>query len=146
MGRWVKVLLGPLPATVFLLPLLFAGGLGAAIALIAVLRDPAFSAYARWNSVISTAMFLVWIAAAGVGVLALWRVVLAERPAALRDGPRRWWLASGLAVGLIAAGSWLCTVAADRHSYGFQTWAVWLALLLGPLVLGACYLVFLLRR
>jgi len=91
-GRWVKVLLGPLPATVFFLPLLFAGGVGAAIALIAVLRDPAFSTLERWNSVLSTTVLLIWIAAAGVGVLALWRV-LTERPAALREGPHRWWLA-----------------------------------------------------
>lgn len=146
MGRWVKVVLGPLPATVLLLPLLFAGGLGAAIALLSVLFDPARSAAERWATVVSTGVVLVWVAAAGLGVLALWLVVSAETPTALREAPARWWLAAGLAIGLIAAGRWLWTMAAGGHSYGTQTWAIWLGLLLGPLVLGGYYLVLLVRR
>jgi len=34
MGYWLRVILGPLPATVLLIPLLFAGELGSAIALV----------------------------------------------------------------------------------------------------------------
>jgi hypothetical protein len=145
-GRWVRVLLGPLPATVLLLPLLFAGGLGAAIGLLAVLVESGRSATERWATVTSTGVVLAWVAAAGVGVLALWLVVLAEPPAALKQAPARWWLAAGLFLGLIAAARWLWTMAAGGHSYGTQTWAVWLALLVGPLVLGCYYLVLLLRR
>jgi hypothetical protein len=140
------VLLGPLPATVLLLPLLFAGGLGTAIGLLAVLVEPGRSAAERWATVTSTGVVLAWVAAAGVGVLALWLVVLAEPPAALKQAPARWWLAAGLFLGLIAAGRWLWTMAAGGPSYGTQTWAVWLALLVGPLVLGSYYLVLLLRR
>jgi hypothetical protein len=50
-GRWVRVLLGPLPATILLLPLLFAGGLGTAIGVLAVLLEPGHSAAERWSTV-----------------------------------------------------------------------------------------------
>jgi hypothetical protein len=144
-GRWVRVLLGPLPATVLLLPLLFAGGLGAAIGVLTALVESGRSAAERWATVTSTGVVLAWVAAAGVGVLALWIVVLAEPPAALRRAPARWWLVVGL-LGLMAASRWLWTMAAGGYSYGTQTWAVWLVLLLGPLALGSYYLALLLRR
>jgi hypothetical protein len=72
--------------------------------------------------------------------------VLSEATASLRDAPARWWLATGLFVGLIAAGRRLWTMAAGEHSYGPLTWTVWLVLLLGPLVLGGYYLLVLLLR
>ena len=77
MRRWIRVLLGPLPATVLLLPLLFAGRLGAAIALAAGLVEPNRSLADRWATVTASGMVLGWVAAAGVGVLALWVAVLA---------------------------------------------------------------------
>ncbi len=122
MGRWVRVLLGPLPATVLLLPLLFAGGLGAGIALVAALVEPGHSAAERWATVTSTGAILGWIAAAAAGVLALWAMALAEPPAALRQAPARWWLG---------------TITTAGHGYGTQTWMVWLVLLVGPLALGS---------
>jgi hypothetical protein len=144
-GRWMRVLLGPLPATILLLPVLFAGGLGAAIGLLAVLIEPGRSAAERWSSVASAGVVLAWVAAAGVGVLALWLAALIESPAALKQAPARWWLAAGLLLGLLAAGRWLWTMVAGGHSYDALTWAVWLGLLVGPLVLGTRYLVLLLR-
>ena len=137
MGRWVRVLLGPLPATVLLLPLLFAGGLGAGIALVAALVEPGHSAAERWATVTSTGAILGWIAAAAAGVLALWAMALAEPPAALRQAPARWWLAAGLLLGLVAASRWLGTMTTAGHGYGTQTWMVWLVLLVGPLALGS---------
>ena len=84
--------------------------------------------------------------ASSVGVVALWLVVSARTPAAWRAAPVRWWLVTGLAVGLASAACWLWIMAGSRHSYGPQTWAVWLVLLLGPLVMGSYYLVLLGRR
>jgi hypothetical protein len=144
-GRWVRVLLGPFPATVLLLPLLFAGGLGAAIALVAALVEPDLPGAERWSTVTRTAVVLAWVTAAGVGVLALWVVTLVEPPAALKQAPARRWLAAGLLLGFLAAGRWLWTMTAGGHSYDPLTWAVWLTLLAGPLVLGSYYLVLLLR-
>jgi hypothetical protein len=144
--RWIRVLLGPLPATVVLLPVLFAGGMGAMIALVAGLVAPGASAGARWTTVMTTGPILMWVAAAGVGVLALWVVVLADSPAVLRQSPARWWLAVGLLLGGLAAGRWLWVLAMSGHSYGPVTWAVWLVMLLGPLVLGTYYLGVLLSR
>lgn len=146
MERWIRVLLGPLPATVVLLPVLFAGGVGAVIALVAGVVAPGASADARWTTVVTTGPILLWVAAAAVGVLALWMVVLAEAPAVLRQGPARWWLAAGLFLGGLAAGRWLWFIATAGHSYDLVTWAVWLVMLLGPLVLGTYYLAALLRR
>lgn len=146
MGRWVRVLLGPLPATAILLPLLFAGGLGTAIAVLAWLVEPGRSTAQWWDTVSSTGLLLAWMAAAGLGVMALWVAVLAESPEALRESPARWRLVAGLLLGLVAAGRWLWTMAAGRHSYDTATWAVWLVLLVGPVVLGTYYLVVFARR
>ena len=146
MGRLLRVLLGPLPATVLLLPLLFAGGLGAAIALMTGLLEPNRTPAERWGMVSTSGMILMWVAAAGVGVLALWLVTLAESLARLRQSPGRWFLAAGLLIGLVAAGRWLWIMAAGGHDYGAQTWAVWLGLLIGPVVLGGYYFINLLRE
>ena len=146
MGRWIRVLLGPLPATVLLLPLLFAGGAGAAIAFVAGLVEPGRSLAERWASASTAGMVLAWIAAAGIGVLALWIVVLAEPRAGLSQARLRWWLAAGLLIGLLAAARWLATIAGSGHTYSLLIWAVWLGLLVGPLVLGTYYLVLLVRQ
>jgi len=146
MGHWLRVLLGPLPATVLLLPLLFVGGLGAAIALVTGLLEPNRSLAERWAMVGTSAMILFWVAAAGIGVLALWLVTLAEEPAAMRKYPARWLLAAGLIIGLVAAIRWLWIMWAGGQSYDPLIWAVWLGLLTGPVVLGAYYLTQLLRE
>jgi hypothetical protein len=144
--RWVQVLIGPLPATILLLPVLLAGGLGAAIALLATLFDPSRSLGEIWATVTTTGVILAWIVAATLGVLALWAIVLEENPAFLRQPAVRWPLVMALALGLMAAARWIWTMVASRHSYGAMTWAVWLALLVGPIVLGAYHLAGLLRR
>ncbi len=145
MARWLLVIIGPLPATVLLLPLLFAGGLGAAIAFATGLLQPNRSPAERWAMVSASGMILGWVAAAGVGVLALWLVTLAEE-AALRKSPARWLLAAGLLIGLVAACRWLWIMGIGGDSYGPQTWAVWLGLLVGPIVLGGYYFIQLLRE
>jgi hypothetical protein len=145
MGRWLRVLLGPLPATVLLLPLLFAGGLGAGLAMVTLLVEPGRSIAERWASLRAPVLMVAWVAAAAVGVLALWLVVLEEGPATVRHGSTRWWLAGGLALGLLAAGRWLWVMGVGGHRYDWPTWGVWLALLAGPLVLGSYYLIQLMR-
>jgi hypothetical protein len=145
MGYWLRVILGPLPATVLLLPLLFAGGLGSAIALVTGLLQPNRSPAERWAMVSTSALILGWVIAAGIGVLALWLVTLAEEPT-LRKYPARWPLATGLLIGLIAAGRWLWVMALSGDSYDAGTWALWLGLLIGPVTLGSYYLIRLLRQ
>jgi hypothetical protein len=68
-----------------------------------------------------------------------------EPPATLKQSPARHWLAGGLLLGLPAAGRWLWIMAAGGRNYDTLTWAVWLVLLVGPLVLGSYSLVRLLR-
>ena len=75
MGRWLRMLLGPLPATLLLLPLLFAGGLGAALALIAGLVEPGRSAAERCAGLTTASL-----------TLALWVAVLADPPCYLATG------------------------------------------------------------
>jgi hypothetical protein len=145
MGRWFRVLLGPLPATILLLPVLVAGGLGAAIALVTALVQPARSAAERWASVTAPGLVVAWVAAAGVGVAALWIAVLADTPATLRQGLIRWWLVAGLGLGFLAAGRWLWVIGSSGHSYDRLTWGLWLTLLIGPVVFGLYYLVQLVR-
>jgi len=113
---------------------------------VAGLLEPGRSLAERWASASTAGMVLAWIAAAGIGVLALWIVVLAEPRAAHSQARLRWWLAAGLLIGLLAAARWLATIAGSGHTYSLLTWAVWLGLLFGPLVLGTYYLVLLVRQ
>jgi len=144
-SRWLRILLGPLPATVLLLPLLFAGSLGVAFALVNSLFQPDHSAAERWADLHAATVLLGWVMAAGLGVGALWIAVLAS-PATLRRTRNRWWLVAGLLVGLLAAGRWLWLMASRGHSYDLLTWTVWLVLLGGPLLLGSYYLAQFVRR
>ena len=145
MARWAHVLIGPLPASVLLLPMLLAGGLGVAIALAAALFGPGASAASRWAAASGSAKLLAWMAAADAGVVALWVVALAGSPDAYRRTRARWWLVTGLGLGLVAAVRWLAVMNRGAHAYGASTWALWLALLAGPVVLGTYYLVRLVR-
>ena len=143
--RWVHVLIGPLPATVVLLPILFAGGLGMAFALAAALVEPGASAASRWAAAASSAPLLGWIAAADAGVVALWVVALGS-PDGLKRSGARWWLVAGLGLGLVAAARWLAFMSQGGRGYDASTLgALWLGLLVGPVVLGTYYLVRLAR-
>jgi cellobiose-specific phosphotransferase system component IIC len=145
MARWIRITVGPLPATVLLLPLLFAGSLGVAFALVNSLFQSDHSAAERWADLRAATVLLGWVMAAGLGVGALWIAVLAS-PATLKRTRNRWWLVAGLFVGLLAAGRWFWLMASRAHNYDLLTWGVWFILLGGPLALGSHYLVQLLRR
>ena len=76
--------------------------------------------------------------AASAGVVALWAIVL-------NDGVRLPWrsriaITLGLLLGMVSAVRWLSSMM-GRHSYGASTWAVWIVLLGGPLVVGSLRLV-----
>lgn len=146
MGRWIRILLGPLPATLVLLPFLIVGGVGTVLATLVGLGARGRTLDESWRELAGTLPILLWVAAGVVGLLALWIAVLAESPATLRAAPFRWWLAAGLLVGVVAAGLWLWPVMTTAPGYGPATWAVWIALLAGPIVLGIYYLRALLRR
>ena len=143
--RWVQVVIGPLPATVLLLPILLAGGLGVIFALAAALVEPGATAASRWAAASSSARLLGWIAAADAGVVALWVVALAGSPDALKRTGARWWLVAGLGLGLVAAARWLALMSRAGHGYDAATWALWLGLLVGPVLLGTYYLLRLAR-
>jgi len=145
MGRWLRVLLGPLPATILLLPMLLAGGLGTLMALLTWAFAPGHSWDDRWAGITGTLPILLWVVAAGIGVLALWVAVLADSPAALRAAAGRWWLAAGLGIGVVAASRWMWLLATGTHATDASGWALWLVLLAGPLVLGIYYLGVLVR-
>jgi cellobiose-specific phosphotransferase system component IIC len=144
MARWIRIIIGPLPATVLLLPLLFAGSLGVAFALVNSLFQPDHSAAERWANLRAATMLLAWVTAAGLGVRALWVAVLAS-PATLKRSRNRWWLVAGLFVGLLAAVRWLWVMGSRNHNYDLLTWGVWFVVLGGLLILGSHYLVQLLR-
>ena len=145
MARWVRIIVGPLPATMLLLPLLFAGSLGVTFALVNNLFQPDHSISERWANLRAATMLLSWVTAAGLGVGALWVAVLVS-PTTLKRSRNRWWLVAGLLGGLVAALRWLWLMASRGHNYDLLTWSVWIVLLGGPLVLGSHYLVQLLRR
>ena len=65
MARWIRITVGPLPATVLLLPLLFAGSLGVAFALVNSLFQSDHSAAERWADLRAATVLLGWVMAAG---------------------------------------------------------------------------------
>jgi hypothetical protein len=145
MPRWLRLVLGPLPATLLLLPMLLAGGLGGAIALRTALTAPGRSTAERWSDATSNGMFLAWIVAAAVGLMGLWIVVLAESTVTTRRPLARWALTVALLAGVVAAARWLWLMAASRHDYDARTWALWLVMLVGPILLGLYYVILLVR-
>ena len=145
LGRWVRVLLGPLPATLLLLPMILAGALGAAMSLGAALLTPSRANAERWSDVTSTGLLIVWVIAAGAGLLALWILVLSDRAVSTRPPLVRWALGTGLLLGILAASRWLWLMAASRAHYDLHTWVVWLLMLVGPIVLAIYYLLCVVR-
>lgn len=133
MSRWFKIVVGPLPASVILLPVLMAGGIGVLLAVLSHLLALGHMCGESWRAIAQLAVILVWIA------------VLASSPVALRHGPMRWWLVAGFVAGLISATRWLSVMVAQRV-HDTATWSVWIAMLLGPMVQSLYYLTVLLRR
>jgi len=121
--RWLRILVGPLPASLLLLPFLLAGAAGTLMAMFGRLLDPAHGPGEPWRAIGPLASILIWVAGASAGVAALWSAVWADSPAVLRQSPRRWWLTAGLLIGLISAMRWLL-VMAGHGGYDVATWLV----------------------
>jgi hypothetical protein len=138
--RWVtivEVVLGPLLATLCLLPFLLFGGVGIAFSILATLTDPSVPLSSSLAMVQPQLMLILWISSAAAGVAALWVAILGpEEEADFRPGVRLM-LVACLLLGGLAASRWLWTMLRREPAYTASTWATWLALLLGPLVVGA---------
>ena len=141
-ARWVtivEVVLGPLLATLCLLPFLLFGGVGVAFAILATLTDPSLPLSSSLAMALPQLTLTLWIASAAAGVAALWVAILgSEEEADFRPGVRLM-LVAGLLLGGLAASRWLWMMSRREPAYSALTWATWLALLLGPLVVGARY-------
>src|SRR5438876_10096537 len=140
--RWVmivEVVLGPLLATLCLLPFLLFGGVGVVFAILATLADPSLPLSSSLAMVLPQLTLMLWIASAAAGVAALWVAILgSDGEADFRPGVRLM-LVACLLLGGLAASRWLWMMSRREPAYSALTWATWLALLLGPLVVGARY-------
>jgi hypothetical protein len=122
--QMLEVALGLAPATFLLLPFLLAGALGTVLA-----------AASGGAIHLATATLIAWALAGAAGIAALWVAVLSDGTAG--NGPRaRLTLTLGLLLGMAAAARWVWVMCTSGHRYGAVTWAVWLALLGGPLVVA----------
>jgi len=120
----VEVVFGLAPATFLLFPFLLAAVLGTALA---VVSGGAMN--------LATAMLIAWALAGAVGIAALWVVVLSGNAANLGRSARVV-LSVALLLGLSAAMRWIWVTWTSGHRYGAMTWAVWLLLLGGPIVVA----------
>src|SRR5438046_6351711 len=138
--RWVmivEVVLGSLLATLCLLPFLLFGGVGVRFAILATLADPSLPLFSGLAMVLPQLTLILWIASAAAGVAALWVAILGpEEEADFRPGVRLM-LIAGLLLWGLAASRWLWVMSRREPAYTALTWATWLAVLLGPLVVGA---------
>jgi hypothetical protein len=134
-----RIVLGPLLPTVFLLPLFLAISVGLVLSVIAGREASSVGShsYAGTSSIVGLGVFL---GAAIIGLAALWTAVLFDstRPKTLKA---RWLIVTGLVIGLVAAGKWVSHLALSGNHYGITTWAVWMALLGGPIVLSLYYII-----
>ena len=144
-GRIITVLevaLGLLPATVVLLPLLMAGAGGSAIAVVAILADGAKPFSMRLTMALAPLGIVLWVLIAALGMLALWISVLGHESVAHQ--PRvRIGLVACLLGGSVAALLWLYVMGTGPGSQGLLSWAIWVDLLGGPLIVSARHLVLL---
>jgi hypothetical protein len=140
-----EVVLGPLLATLFLIPLLLAAAIGIGLSVVATLADSSQSLSGRLEAVRPQLMLVLWAACAAVGVSALWAAILRREEHAY-DSRLRFILFAGILLGEIAALGWLWVMTRQEPGYGTYTWAVWLALLLGPMIVGARYMIALVRQ
>jgi hypothetical protein len=110
------------------LPFLFAGALGVAT-----------SAVAGGAINLATAMLIGWALGGALGgalgIAALWVAVLSDGGANLGQ-PSRLVLAIGLVLGMAVAARWLWVMGTNGHRYEATTWAVWVLLLGGPVVVA----------
>ena len=139
----LEIILG-LPATVLLIPFAMAGATGAAFAAMAILFDRSIPSSARLTMLRVPAEFILWTVGAMVGLSALWLAVLGELDVTHR--PRlRLVLILGLLVGIVAALRWLFVMGQSSENYDRATWATWLGLLAGPIVVGTRHLLLLVK-
>ena len=121
----LEIVFGLAPATFFLLPFLLIGAFGMVMAEIA-------GGTMDW----ALAGQIFWALAGVAGVAALWVVVLGNGSARLA-GNSRLAITAGLLLGILSAVRWLWWASTSGHRYDAATWAVWLALLAGPLLVAS---------
>jgi hypothetical protein len=128
-----------LPASLLLVPLLLAGALGAAFAILGNLVQGDLPLSARLVIALQSLKLIAWVAAAALGMASLWALVIEpeERPTA----GLRVLLAAGLLVGIVAALTWLYVMGSGRTAYDAQTWLVWIVALGGPLIVAVRHLI-----
>ena len=98
----LEVLVGLVPVTFLLLPLLAAGAVGSPFAIFATLVDPQWPAAIRLQMILPLVWVDVWVVAAVVGVFAAWVLVLGSGTKFLDRRPIRIGLAGFLLLGIIA--------------------------------------------
>jgi hypothetical protein len=144
--RNIEVLL-LLPATCFLLPLLVAGAFGSLIALITIASESSTPFRHRLFGMILPATIVCWVGAAALGMLAAWIVVFEQTMDSLSYSRRqRYAYLVCLFLGEIAGMGWLFVMFTQQRGNNAGSWAVWLALLVGPLVVGLHHSFRLLRN
>ena len=95
----------------------------------------------RWGRALEVivgplAGLLFWAASAMVGVVALWAAVLDSDDLIDGEPGLRWLVVVGLVLGLVAASRWLYMMASGRETYDQRTWALWILMLAGPILVG----------
>jgi hypothetical protein len=144
-GRIITVLevaLGLLPATVVLVPLLMAGAGGSAIAVLAILADGTKPFSMRLTMALPPVGIVLWVLSAALGMSVLWISVLGRETVAHQPRVRVGFVACLLG-GSVAAILFLYVMGTGRGSPDLLSWAIWIGLLGGPLIVSTRHLVLL---
>ena len=121
----VEVVVGLGPATFFLFPFVLVGVLAMVLAEIA-------GGAIDW----ARAGQIFWALAGAAGIVGLWVVVLNDGAGRLGPGARLA-LTGVLLLGIVSGVRWLAKMAMSGHRYEATTWAVWILLLGGPIVVAS---------
>jgi len=139
----LELAVGPLPATILLFPFAIGGAIGSGFAVFMILADRTNSFSTRATMLLIPGVSILWTLSAMLGVSALWFAVI-TREMNVTHRPRvRNILVIFLLVGIVAAVPWLVVMGTGRETFDRSTWAVWIVLLLGPIVVGSRHLLLL---
>jgi len=135
--KLVEIVLGPLPPTLLILPLVAGGLVGNIIALFAIAGDPGFGNGNQANALGGVFWQIVTGLCVMAGLFALWLVVLVD---ARTIGSNRVTFAAtvtALGLGAFQAVRWLQIVISHDPGYPLTTKLLWILAAAGPVLVAA---------
>ena len=137
MRKLVEIVLGPLPPTLLILPLVAGGVVGNIIALFAIAGDPSFGNGDQANALGGVFWQIVSGLCVMAGLFALWLVVLVDARTRASNRVTLAATVAALGLGAFQAARWLHIVLSHDPGYPLTTKLLWIFAAAGPVIVAA---------